>query len=64
MIDLYTAEDLKFDTEMKVSRFDYNNGVQIDLGIKNKVGQFIHRDCARLNKAQAKQLRVFLQALE
>ena len=64
MISLYDAEIEGFDTEMKVERIDYDMGVQIGLGIKDKAGEFIHRDCVRLSKPGAKQLRIFLQALE
>ncbi len=65
MIDLYTAEVFfKLDTEMKVERIDYDNAICIGFGIKNKEGQRIHRDFVSLSKPQAKQLRVFLQALE
>jgi hypothetical protein len=64
MIDLQTAEKMKFNTSMKVSRVDFNSGVQIDFGIRDTEGVSIYQDCVRLNKAQAKQLRVFLQQLE
>lgn len=49
---------------MCVERVDYDTAVLLGFVIKSHAGDPEYRDSVTLTKVQAKQLRVFLQALE
>lgn len=64
MIDLHGAEIAGRDTEMKVERVDYDTAVSMAFIVKDHAGEPEFIDAVTLTKVQAKQLRIFLQALE